>query len=86
MFRSIAAGRARRSAEAEAAFTLEMITANFSNYSAWHRRSKLLGQAGPGHAEELDLVQNAAFTVRRSLNLDKFCSSLRIFYLDRHIC
>ena len=67
--RSIAAGRARRSAEAEAAFTLEMITANFSNYSAWHRRSKLLGQAGPGHAEELDLVQNAAFTVRGSRNL-----------------
>ena len=44
-YRSIAAGRARRSAEAEAAFTLEMITTNFSNYSAWHYRSKLLGSA-----------------------------------------
>ena len=61
-YRSIAAGRARRSAEAEVGFTLEMITANFSNYSAWHYRSKLLGQAGAGHAQELDLVQNAAFT------------------------
>jgi len=53
-------------------FTREKIDENFSNYSAWHYRSKLLPLVHPGEGNssikeetihaELDLVQNAAFT------------------------
>jgi len=53
-------------------FTIEKIDENFSNYSAWHYRSKLLPLVHPGEGNssikeetihaELDLVQNAAFT------------------------
>ena len=57
-------------------FTTERIETNFSNYSAWHYRSKLLPLIHPSgkksessfpvaeeaHHKELDLVQNAAFT------------------------
>ena len=65
-YRQVAASRARRGEEAELDFTREKISNNFSNYSAWHYRSKLLTSSGrleeaDQHAE-LELVQNAAFT------------------------
>lgn len=61
-------------AEAELKFTSGKIEANFSNYSAWHYRSKLLpaihstqdGSAGTSLSSvllaELELVRNAFFT------------------------
>ena len=58
--------------EDELTFTTDKINVNFSNYSAWHLRSKLLPISHPGsepgfldesvRRAELDLVQNAAFT------------------------
>ena len=49
--------------EEEIAFTTEKIRNNFSNYSSWHLRSKLLPRLTPTILEaELDLIQNAAFT------------------------
>ena len=61
-------------AEAELAFTTTKIQANFSNYSAWHYRSKLLpavhasagaegaAQLGAVLRNELEFVRNAFFT------------------------
>jgi geranylgeranyl transferase type-2 subunit alpha len=53
------------SASAEIVFTRELITKNFSNYSAWHARASLFERA-PVSAEslaaELDLVRRAVFT------------------------
>ncbi|KAF6026118.1 RABGGTA [Bugula neritina] len=60
--------------EDELKFTFEKIASNFSNYSSWHYRSKLLPQlfsAETNHSsglqqstllEEMELVQNAFFT------------------------
>jgi len=69
-YRQIAAKRAQRKPEAELDFTMDRINNNFSNYSAWHYRSKLLPKVHPSHDglpeavhhAELELVQNAAFT------------------------
>lgn len=74
-YRQIAAKKAGQTPEKELEFTMERINSNFSNYSAWHYRSKLLPLAFPNsdskrcqpieesvHHQELDLVQNAAFT------------------------
>ena len=62
-FLQLAAKRAGRGAEEELEFTMERINSNFSNYSAWHYRSKLLPRTSPDnrawHHAELDLVQNA---------------------------
>ncbi|XP_067934771.1 geranylgeranyl transferase type-2 subunit alpha-like [Watersipora subatra] len=61
-------------AEEELNFTFEKIASNFSNYSSWHYRSKLLPQihgSCSGHSsgltqsilhQEMELVQNAFFT------------------------
>jgi len=57
----------------ELQFSTDAIHTNFSNYSAWHYRSKLLPLVHPNEKsligiseqvrrDELDLVQNAAFT------------------------
>ena len=49
-------------------FTISKINTNFSNYSAWHLRSKLLPtlttaeESGTLAAEELELVKSAFFT------------------------
>merc|ERR1712025_409355 len=72
-YRQIAAKKAASSPQSELQFTMERINNNFSNYSAWHYRSKLLPQVHPNEDpnrilsdeaqnEELELVQNAAFT------------------------
>jgi len=74
-YRQIAARKAGQTPEKELEFTMERINTNFSNYSAWHYRSKLLPLTNPNpdkfscqpieesaHHQELDLVQNAAFT------------------------
>ena len=57
----------------ELAFTYEKICANFSNYSAWHYRSKLVehlyyeNQIDSGVFEkELTLIENAVYTVKIS--------------------
>ena len=54
----------------ELTFTYEKICANFSNYSAWHYRSKLIEHMyyenqvdSDVFAKELSLIENAVFTV-----------------------
>lgn len=57
--------RAKVSYEDELKFSTEKILQNFSNYSSWHYRSILYKTLSPKSdlfKEELDLVQNAAFT------------------------
>lgn len=73
-YRRYVVAKAERSPEKELAFCTEKIANNFSNYSSWHLRSKLLPILHP-HAtdrsrpisedilrEELQLVLTAAFT------------------------
>ncbi|TFY60701.1 hypothetical protein EVJ58_g4978 [Rhodofomes roseus] len=60
----------KRPAQAELVYTTRKIEANFSNFSAWHQRSKVLtslwegGQLDPHKSkeEEFDLVKNAMYT------------------------
>ncbi|XP_067389174.1 geranylgeranyl transferase type-2 subunit alpha isoform X2 [Emydura macquarii macquarii] len=72
-YRRFVAGRAQEPPEAELRFTDGLIARNFSNYSSWHHRSRLLPRlhpdprhpARPAEAallRELELVQNAFFT------------------------
>lgn len=65
-YRQIVASKCQEPHENELKFTLEMIESNFSNYSAWHYRSKLFSAAGKDEEStkisELSLVENAAFT------------------------
>ena len=49
-YRVFASAASNRDPADELAFTLESINVNFGNYSAWHRRSKLLPLTHP-HAE-----------------------------------
>jgi len=60
----------KRSEQSELAYTTRKIEANFSNFSAWHQRSKVLmslwdaGKLDPVNSreEEFDLVKNAMYT------------------------
>lgn len=63
-YRAWAAQQAAVSPAAEFAFTTEKILENFSNYSAWHYRSKLLPRLGPitvaALAGELEIIQQVS--------------------------
>jgi len=66
-YRRFIVGLAKRTARDEVDFTTEKINANFSNYSAWHFRSKLLRELPEGSIEkelssELEFVRQAFFT------------------------
>ena len=66
-YRRFVVKHAEISAQDELNYTMERININFSNYSAWHYRSKLLPMLDDKISEvkrrkELDLVLNAAFT------------------------
>lgn len=65
-YRQIVATKCQEPNENELEFTMEMIESNFSNYSAWHYRSKLFSASGKDEEStkisELSLVENAAFT------------------------
>ncbi|XP_050433795.1 geranylgeranyl transferase type-2 subunit alpha [Adelges cooleyi] len=65
-YRQIVASKCQEPNENELQFTMEMINLNFSNYSAWHYRSKLISAAGSYEEStkhsELSLVLSAAFT------------------------
>lgn len=65
-YRQIVASKCQEPIENELKFTMEMIESNFSNYSAWHYRSKLFSAAGKDEEctkiSELSLVESAAFT------------------------
>ncbi|PIK43719.1 putative geranylgeranyl transferase type-2 subunit alpha [Apostichopus japonicus] len=72
-FRRFVISKAKVSAQDELRFTTEKINTNFSNYSSWHYRSKLLPLLYPDQIhpdrpteetllQEYELVQNAFFT------------------------
>ncbi|XP_065190096.1 geranylgeranyl transferase type-2 subunit alpha-like [Sycon ciliatum] len=71
-YRRFVAKRALRSAADEVEFTSDKIKASYSNYSAWHNRSRLLPELYPGNAgcgvsqekltQELDFAKNAMYT------------------------
>ena len=53
-------------AEAELKFTSDKVNSNFSNYSAWHYRSKLLPRIHPAGAETLEPTLNEELQLLRS--------------------
>lgn len=65
-YRQIVASKCQEPNENELQFTIKKIESNFSNYSAWHYRSKLFTAAGKDEEctkiAELSLVENAVFT------------------------
>jgi len=67
VYRRYITGLAGRTPREEVDFMTEKINANFSNYSAWHHRSKLLHILPAGSVEqelpsELELVRQAFYT------------------------
>ena len=60
----------RRSSDSELAYTTSKIEQNFSNFSAWHQRTKVLGTIWRDHPdveaaakpEEFEFVRNALWT------------------------
>lgn len=49
--------------EEELQFSTDKISSNFSNFSSWHLRSKILPHLSKDYLEEeLELIRNAAFT------------------------
>ncbi len=70
----------------ELTFTYEKICANFSNYSAWHYRSKLIehlyyeNQVDSNvFGKELSLIENAVFTVGFFNNLFIYPRKTNVF-------
>lgn len=65
-YRKIVASKCQESNDNELKFTMEMIDSNFSNYSAWHYRSKLFSATEKDEEctkiSELSLVESAAYT------------------------
>lgn len=52
-----------RTDKSELAYTTRKIESNFSNFSAWHQRSKVYESKGAiDTAAELELVRNAMYT------------------------
>ncbi|KAI9011164.1 hypothetical protein BC832DRAFT_549872 [Gaertneriomyces semiglobifer] len=64
--RYVVAQSGKRTAQDEFSYTTTKIRQNFSNYSAWHLRSKVLLAAFGDNAEELEAVIKAEFELVRN--------------------
>ena len=58
-YRRFVTAKAEVSLEEEFAFTYDKIAANFSNYSAWHYRSKLLPLLHPSPVKKGGVAEEA---------------------------